>query len=226
MKNLAELITLASIAFGISLSVKLILLKKHGMIPMWLSFYVILLVASLCEIFLPEGSIPGIIIGAGYWLLGPCLYLYVRNRLQTSTPQKSVILHFIPFIVYVTTVFLSTVFDLKDESGIADVLVYELVFIHILIYLILALILILKTKKLRPIANDQSRAMQLASMQVIAILSITLFAISWTSTNIIAFAALQPDKGNYQLMVQAAMTLLIFSIALLNTETRYAESFD
>jgi hypothetical protein len=226
MKNLVELITLASIGFGVSLAVKLMLLKRHGMVVMWLSFYVILLVASLCEIFLPEGSIPGTIVGAGYWLLGPCLYLYVSNRLlQGSIRLRSIILHLTPFAVYTVTVLLSFAFDLNDESGLVDVLLYELVFLHILIYLIAALTLILKTKKINPV-RDQSRAMQLASMQVIAILSIALFAISWTSTNIIAFAALHPDTGNYHLLIQGAVTLLIFSIALLNTETRYAESFD
>jgi hypothetical protein len=225
MKDLIEPITIASMAFGISLAVKLMLLKKHGMVAIWLGCYVILLVGSLCEIFLPEESMPVIIIGAGYWLLGPCLYLYVSNRLQASIPPKAVILHLAPFIVYTISVFLSIAFDWNDRSGFVGMVLYELVFLHILVYLILALILIVKTKKLGPV-RDQLRSMQLTSLLGIAMLSIALFAISWTSTNIIAFAALQPDQVNYQLCVQGAGTLLIFSIALLNTETRYAESID
>jgi hypothetical protein len=224
MQDFIQLFTFTSIGFGLLLSFKLLTVKKHGLIVMWLGFYVLLLVGSLCEAFFSQTEILMRIIGMTYWLFGPCLYLYVLDRVGERQLQffKDCVLHLLPFIVYATFVVVAQLFAITVESEAVEFLLYEVVFAHIIVYFIMALRLISRNGNRSSQEKSSVEKMQRASMLFLVVASLAIFGSSWISTHLFLILG-QRVSETYNLLVQVAITLLIFAIALLNTETRYTE---
>lgn len=222
MRDVIELFTFTSIGFGLMLSFKLLTLKKHGLIVMWLGFYVLLLVGSLCEVFFRETQLIMIGIGTTYWLFGPCLYLYVYERVSKKQLQffRDCAIHLLPFVTYVLFVVATALAGARIQNEIVDFLLYEVVFAHIIVYFLKALTLIRK----HPATQRQTSVerMQRASMLFLVIASLAIFGSSWLSTHLFVLIGMKQGEI-YTMLVQGIISLLIFAIALLNTETRYTE---
>jgi hypothetical protein len=114
--------------------------------------------------------------------------------------------------------------DENNQAGydLADLIVYELLFFQIFRYCIAAMRFIRRNQSLLKEEDPDLGRMKIAFLRILVIVSIILFAASFLGTHIFMLIGFQlPFEFKYG--VQIALCLLIFVIALLNTETMHAK---
>jgi hypothetical protein len=219
-------ITIAGLLFGIAVSIHFFTVKRPGIAIRWLGGYTLLMTISLME-YLTKNSSVLLILGGLTFLFGPFLFLYVRSRiLGLNGVERRSFWHFLPFVSYVLLVVLSPM--LTNESGsegseLLDLLIYELLFLQIFWYCISALKFISSRQSLLTEEGDPDLGkMKIAFLRILVSVSIILFAASFIGTHIFMLIGFQlPFEFKYA--IQIALCLLIFVIALLNTETMHAK---
>jgi hypothetical protein len=220
------IITMAGIFFGLLISLHLVTIKRPGLGTKWLGRYTMLLTASLAEP-LAEGSVWAILLGGISLLFGPFLYFYLicRIRSLSSLPPRH-FWHAAPFVLYNLLILLSFFSSDKpanagQENEWIDLLLYELLFIQIFSYCIAGLRFITRNKGLLIIEDQDVGRMKIAFLRILVGLSIMLFLGSWLATHFFIIGGMQPGHA-FKSGVQIGLCLLIFIIALLNTETMHA----
>lgn len=214
-----EMMTLCCLAFGFSLVARLLFTSTDRKPKLLLGLFVLILTGCMVEIFI-KSYLVGAILATGYWLLGPLLYFYCSLR---TTPAKdfstSSVLHACPAAAYLLLLTIPQGLFSTLTLSIADIVLYELVFIHILTYFILALRLgLAKRKQLQKSASLQEQ-MQCAFLIFLPLASVLLFGFSFLGVNFSLISNV-PVGEYFRNMVQASLTIIIIFIALLNTETR------
>ena len=121
----------------------------------------------------------------------------------------------VPFIVYLCAMIAAVAIGLKPTEWLTFIL-YELVFIHILTYSYLSWRYISRVHN--PDATSLEVKMREAFMLLLTIVSIIIFGTSWLGTHAMMFGLFQSDNIVFRLIVQGTLTMMLFFIALLNTE--------
>ena len=215
MANATELFTLATIGFGVMLSIRFILNALKDGSDLWLGFYVLILIGCLTEILVRENVLVTTIIGSTYWLIGPVLYFFVRGKsLNQAFIMKHDYHHLLAFAIYVILLFASMIFTTMSND-LVDLIVYEAVFLHIFTYFYLCTRIVSKANTIAK--TDPAIKMRRTFLVAIVILSFGIFASSWISTHVFALTGSEMT-ASFKMLVQALLAFLIFCISLLKPE--------
>lgn len=215
MNTGVEIFSLATVGFGLMLSSRFISSSRRHRTELWLGLYVLLLVGCVAEIFVEENMAALSIIGCTYWLIGPLLYFYVRAKvLQQFFSWKTDYRFFLPFGVYLVLLTIPAEIS-KSSVELIDLIFYEFLFLHIFLHFFWCVQIILKWK-LSSHAGFNAKLDRAFSL-VIVFLSAGIFVTSWVSTHLLVFTGTQMSQ-EFKIFIQAALTFLIFCIALLRPE--------
>lgn len=223
LNHWTSLVTFTGLAFGGIVSIHFLTVKRPGVAIRWLGIYTLILTLSLAEFISEEGSIAMTVLGALTFLYGPSLYLYIRSRMfGVSVVERSAYRHFIPFVLYVLMAGTMTMFQTQTENQeVFEFALYEILFLHIFWYCFAALRLIKEKRNEMPGDNDIV-GMQAAFMKTLVICSVLLFSGSFIATHVFIFAGIKiPFEFKYG--IQIALCVVIFVIALINTETMHTK---
>jgi hypothetical protein len=221
-------ITMTGIFFGLLISAHLLTIKRPGLGTKWLGVYTLLLTSSLAEPFATEGSLSGMLFGGFSLLYGPCLYFYIQSRVRgLSSLHPRQYLHTVPFLSYMILVVLSLFSAQKsvpaqDATPWIDLLLYELLFVQIFTYCIASLAFIRKHKHVILKEDEDVGKMKITFLKILVLMSIVLFFGSWLTTHFFILTSTELSAG-FKSTVQLALCIIIFVIALLNTETMHAK---
>lgn len=216
-------LTIAGLLFGLIVSLHFLMVKRPGMAIRWLGLYTLVITLSLAEFIIPEDSPVLIFFGGLTFLYGPFLLLYIKSRMVHSMIiERKDYIHFIAFTSYITLVIAFLAFG-NESSGIAELIVYELLFIQIFWYCIAGLLMISRRKDLLIKESDPDLVrMQVSFLRILVVVSMTLFLSSYVATHVFMLTGYKmPFEFKYA--IQIGLCLLIFVIALLNTETMYTK---
>lgn len=222
------LVTVCGVALGALLSVGLITIRRPGPTVRLLGFYTLVLSIGLAEPLInrvPDQTELLRSVWGGFSLLyGPLLFLYVRSRLEhVNKLARKDFIHLIPFFVYqvLTLLFSLTQHTIGMDPEALDLLIYELLFLQIFSYCILCFKILVRKRRevLSPVTK-----IQVAFVTTLVILSAILFLSSFTFSHLRLFFSL-PLNSVFMFSIQLGLSLLIFIIALLNTENMYLEKF-
>jgi hypothetical protein len=218
-------LTIAGLLFGLIVSLHFLLVKRPGIAIRWLGLYTFVITMSLAEFIIPENSRVLIFFGGLTFLYGPFLLLYIKSRMvQSMIIERKEYIHFISFISYITLVItFSSASNSGESSGIIELIVYELLFIQIFWYCIAGLRMISRKKDLLTKESDPDLIrMQISFLRILVVASMILFLTSYAATHVFMFTGYKmPFEFKYA--IQIGLCVLIFVIALLNTETMYAK---
>jgi hypothetical protein len=221
------MITMTGTMFGLLISIHFLTIKRPGIATKWLGLYTLVLTSGLAEPLISEYTDLEILFGGLSLLYGPFLYLYIKSRILSLTRIDQISYrHFLPFVMYTVGIIGSYVLTQNagreyQTSEVIDIVLYEMLFMQIFSYSIGALVFIRRNKFK---AADEDAAvikMKLAFMQLLVLLSIALFLSTYVATHIALFANIQLAGFNYA--IQIALCIIIFMIALVNTETMHAK---
>ncbi len=213
-------VTFAGILFGSLVSIHFLLIKRA---MKWLGGYTLLLTLSLVENLVSEFPTILTALGSLTLLYGPFLFLYVKARVMPYEPGSlSVLKHFIPFFTYALTIALSSSKHQHGDDGTLELVIYELLFIQIFTYIILSLRLI--GQRTRWIGDDYlTDRMQTIFLKTLVYVSLLLFASSFLATHIFLLTEVRESTG-FRFSIQIGLCMVLFIIALLNTETIQREN--
>lgn len=215
MTNAVELFTLATIGFGAMLSIRFILNALKDGTDLWLGFYVLILIGCLTEIFVPENILVTTIIGSTYWLIGPVLYFFVRSKaLNHVFTVKHDYRHFLAFVIYVVVLLVSLIIP-TPPNDVVDLIVYELVFLHIFTYFFLCARILSRAKEIRE--TNPTIKMRRIFLVAVVFLSFGIFVSSWISTHFFVLTGSEITPS-FKMLVQVSLAFLIFCISLLKPE--------
>lgn len=209
-----EIFTMASLGFAVMLSVKFIVIGRQQPAALWLGMFVLLLAGSLSEFIVKDSPTILSIIGGTYWLFGPVLLFFVRLRINPEYPfNRSDFLHLLPCVAYYALLIGSPKSGLSESDGIADLIMYEAVFIHLLIYFVRSWF----TARMAGFRNEFRHRMNSTFVKLLVAAAILLFGSSWIFTNVLIFTATAQAPA-FLNFVQLSLSFLILVIALLGAE--------
>jgi len=160
------------------------------------------LIATIGEIFIATSAL----------MLGPCLYLYVRHRINGSQKwDKSNALHFIPAIIMMTLTIAGQFIPDSPGNETVDVLAYAFFVMSLMMYSVEALLMILRKRNKDRVKYPQK--IQFVFLLLLVITSLSLFGFSTLYTSM-GFVLTQ----SFIITIQVMLFLIIAGIALLNPE--------
>lgn len=197
-----------------------------------LSLYVLFLSLAIAEPIFHEWAVfkkyeiwPSI-LGGLYFLAGPLLWVYSCHQVGRQPAGSKLWLHGIPFLVYVVGVILQRYVYACGENGLMDLLIYEILHIHIFSYFIVAYGQIASRRRLKNGGNSSDVSlMKLDWTKFLIIISICLFGFSFLISNVSVFLGeIVPEST--AVLVQYFLLLTIIFIALMNTDFIHLRKFD
>lgn len=222
------LITVCGVTLGALLSLGLITIRRPGPAVRLLGFYTLVLSIGLAEPLIDrvpdQTELFRNVWGAFSLLYGPLLFLYVRSRLvELSKLTRKDFVHLVPFFIYQISLVVVSLRQSSDwmDSDALDLLIYELLFLQIFTYCILCFKILASRK--REVVSPVTK-IRVAFVTTLVILSTVLFVSSFTFSHLRLFFSL-PLNSVFMFSIQLGLSLLIFVIALLNTESMHLEKF-
>jgi hypothetical protein len=222
------LITVCGVALGLLLSAGLLTIRRPDHTVRLLGLYTLVLSIGLAEPLIekiPDQTDFLKSAWGGFSLLyGPFLFLYVRNRLgEVSKTVWKDALHFMPFLIY--QVMLPFVIHWetinRNDMETLDFVVYELLFLQIVIYCVKSFLLLARKKKKH---SGAVATIKTTFVTTLIILSSILFLSSFGFSHIQLIFNV-PMNALFLFSIQLGLSFLIFVIALLNTENMHLEKF-
>ena len=211
--TLLHTITLLGAIQGLLLTVFLFSRKRNRPSNRFLGFYIATLIVGLLEPVVNDLDI----VHSNSWLLdilgglsfmyGPLLFLYVRQITgKRILLVRDYLIHFVPFISY--NILLALVFSSLITLGgmvvIVELILYELLFIQIFIYLFKSLRIIIDFEK----ENRYSLSRGFYWLKLFVIFSSAVYLVSflWSNSRIAGFH----DWQNFDLFIQFALVTLVY----------------
>jgi hypothetical protein len=201
---------------GLMLSAPLLIVKK-SIATTLLGIYNLVLTVSFIEPVIKMLSpslvaIATILIATATFMLGPCLYLYVRHRISNVHQWKNrQLLHFIPATVILLLTTLGTLLSSSGEDGVTEALLYAFFVISLMTYSVESLMLILRNRNKGNVRYP--KGIQFAFLLFLVITSIVLFGFS-TLYTLLGFTLTHA----FVISIQAILMFIIVGISFLNPE--------
>jgi len=213
------LLTLAIAFLGCGVAAH-IFLRRRNYVSKLLAGYVLVLAAGLAEplVFPLIGRTAGDLWGGFSLLYGPFLFLFVKNSLEL--PAGSVRIdyrHFLPFLLYILFILFSVLMRMSAVPEMVEFITYELLFMQIFIYCFKSGSIFRRNRLEAQRPFSEITEMNRSFLRIMVAISSVLFATSFGFTHLLIFWKIDfPFKFQ---IIQLGLSLLIFVIALLNTES-------
>jgi len=191
----------------------------------FLGLYTLSLTVGLAEPLIPAGALLLRYAAGGISLLyGPFLYLYCQYRLNADRRASSSWKHFLPFLGYylmLTTERAFAVASKEVREGV-ELALYILLFVQITGYCFLADLFVRHHQEQVDGSSVFVRSSRLFFLKMIVRASGGFFLLTFVLNFCLAIFGFA-DQPAVAVSIQVGVCIIIFLIALLNTETMHAE---
>ena len=216
MSDVIQMMTMAIIAFGLTLSFRLLIFRNRVASSVYLSLYVLILAGVASEIFFQnEWQLE--VIGASYWAIGPLVYFFVRSKVEnTSSLSWHTLYHLVPLAVYVVLVSLDGIAVDFVSADSLDLALYEILFIHILTYFFVSAKVVTRNARVTP-RRDIMEKMDYTFSYFLPYASIALFGLPFLLTNLQLLVPAIPMQF-FLPLIQLMVLIFILAVAFLNMQ--------
>lgn len=215
------------VLLGTLTSFFLLLVKRpqHEHAVRFLGLYTLSLTVGLAEPLIPAGNLLLHYAAGGVSLLyGPFLFLYCQHRMDAGRTIGSSWKHFLPFLIYCLSLTLEKSFaqaPLEVREGV-ELALYILLFMQIIGYCFVADLYVVHFQKHIAGANVFTRSSRLFFLKMIVRVSGVFFLVTFVGNLCLALFGFA-YREELSISIQVGVCLILFLIALLNTETMHAE---
>ena len=215
------------VLLGTLTSIFLLLVKRprHEHAVRFLGLYTLSLTVGLAEPLIPAGNLLLRYAAGGVSLLyGPFLYLYCQHRLDAERRAWSSWKHFLPFLVYCLLLTLEKSFaqaPVEVREGV-ELGLYILLFTQIIGYCFMADLYVRHFQEHITGSNVFTRSSRLFFLKMIVRISGMFFLVTFV-VNLCQALFGFAYREELSISIQVGVCLILFLIALLNTETMHAE---